>query len=125
MSINQRQFALLNEMGISLWQRSALSTKADPSTQNSQNLLVDLNALAQQSLFQDILLSLNLSLNDINEHNNDQSNAISLGEFTWQFSSDNAIDLSATTLSTPVLANIAESPQLKRQLWQVLQDKKV
>jgi len=125
MSINQRQFSILTEMGIPLWQRSALANNSNIDLTNSStdntssvNLPFNFAELTTQQIFQDILLSINLSLADINE----QNTYLEIGLLDWHFVNTNTITLSSNTLSTTTLTDISNSSQFKRQLWQVLQD---
>ena len=149
MSISQRQFSILTEMGISLWQRRKLTNSSNTSnTSNTSNSLTDTvsvsgssistkssainnhkeeNALSfnfseisKQQIFQDILLSIGLSLTDVNE----QNNYLDLGLLNWQFVNDETIILNENTLLSPAIENISNSSQLKRQLWLALQDSK-
>jgi len=132
MSINQRQFSILTEMGIPLWRRSALvhnsnadltnrpTNKIPVNNKTNVNLPLNYTELTTQQIFQDILLSINLSLADINE----QNTYLAIGLLHWHFVNTNTITLSSNTLSTPALTDISNSSQFKRQLWQVLQDHK-
>lgn len=124
MTISQRQFTLLNEMGISLWQRRVLpkkvSTKIYPVEKQTAVLkakTVDLNELNKQQIFNDILLSLNLLPSDISVNNNQ----LVLKKLTWQFTNTDNINFTKNTLTTPSLPVITHSPLLKNQLWQVIQ----
>jgi len=138
MSISQHQFAMLTEMGIPLWQRSKLANNSNvcersnssddiainsinsAKNQNKENINLPINftEISKQQIFEDILLSINLSLADITQ----QKNQLLLGLLNWQFVNDESITLHANTLSSPTLNNISTSSQLKRQLWQILQD---
>ncbi|MFT5756176.1 MAG: DNA polymerase III psi subunit [Alteromonadaceae bacterium] len=114
MSINHRQFTILQEMGIPLWQQ-----KKSSIVDNSPNVLdIDIKTLSQYHLFNDILLSLGLSLGEISC----EKNQISLGLLNWQFSEQNNISIDNNILITPEIKNIQQSPQLKAQLWQQLQE---
>jgi DNA polymerase III psi subunit len=119
MSINQHQFEQLTEMGISLWQRRTCDTANDNiQAQPNCYLDIDLNDLASQQLFNDILLALNLTVGEINH----QRNHLDLGLFNWYFTAapqDN-IQWSEQQLFTPSITEISKSPMLKKQLWQLL-----
>ena len=122
MSINQRQFEQLTEMGISLWQHRTDKTDSDKASAKKSYIDIDLNTLAKQQLFNDILLSLGLSIGEISQ----QDHHINLGLFSWYFtasSSSNNIQLLEQQLTTPTIDNLAKSPALKKQLWQLLSKK--
>ena len=154
MSINKRQFNLLQAMGITVWQRRELTTPSSTSSnaiQSKQNsneishtssstentssksvtqsnasqtqqtscsdkVAIDLNALLKQQLFKDIILSIGASSADISIAN-DQ---IDLGIINWQFSENTEIEFKHNCLKTPVLTTLANSPALKKALWQSL-----
>lgn len=154
MSINKRQFNLLQAMGITVWQRreltntSSTSSNAMQSKQNSNKIshtssstentssksvtqsnanqtqqtsysdkvAIDLDALLKQQLFKDIILSIGASSADISIAN-DQ---IDLGIINWQFSKNAEIEFKHNCLKTPVLTTLANSPALKKALWQSL-----
>ena len=122
MSINQRQFEQLTEMGISLWQHRSDNSDNEKVATHTSYLEIDLNVLAKQQLFNDILLSLGLSIGEISQ----QGDHINLGLFSWYFtllSSSNNIQLLDQQLTTPTIDDIAKSPALKKQLWQLLSKK--
>ena len=151
MTISQRQFTLLSEMGISLWQRRALSApnnngevaeKAQASNQPAQqnsvdsNLLtsekngtdniekyyaIDLTSLDSQQIFNDILLSLNLSADDIKITVQQLQLTLTTTQLAWQFTKGEKIELVEQCLQTPKLETISHSSKLKRQLWLQLQ----
>ena len=120
MSINQHQFEQLTEMGISLWQHRTCETPNDTvQTQPKRYLDIDLKDLANQQLFNDILLATGLSIGEINH----QSDHLDLGLFNWYFtsiSSQSEIQWLEQQLITPTIAEISQSPALKKQLWQLL-----
>ncbi|MFK5915228.1 MAG: DNA polymerase III subunit psi [Woeseiaceae bacterium] len=128
MNINLRQFTILNEMGIQLWQRRTLSSSQNVinkngiqsvATNNQPNeLTLSIDTLTRQQLFKDVMLSLNLPLTAVKS----QNNALDLGFFTWQFIEGNRIVLYQNCLTTPDLITISHSSQLKRLLWKILQD---
>ncbi|PCH97935.1 MAG: hypothetical protein COB83_00510 [Gammaproteobacteria bacterium] len=128
MSINQRQFKQLTEMGISLWQqKSATDSKHSSSEQNEpqKNAYTKLDEqslaeLIKQTLFTDILQCLGLSIGEViakNDH-------LDLGLFNWYFSStaqnENSIRCTNNNLISPTLALIGQSVPLKKQLWQAI-----
>jgi len=122
MSINQRQFEQLTEMGITLWQhRTCDNDNANEKVQtpHPHYIDIDLNALANQPLFNDILLSTGLSIGEISQ----QDNHLNLGLFNWYFtalSSQNNMQWLDQQLITPTIDEISKSPALKKQLWQLL-----
>ena len=119
MSINQHQFEQLSEMGIDLWQRRTCeSLNNDVHAQASCYLDIDLNDLASQQLFNDILLALNLTVGEVNH----QSEHLDLGLFNWYFTATphDKIQWSEQQLFTPSITEISKSPMLKKQLWQLL-----
>jgi len=120
MSINQHQFEQLTEMGISLWQyRTPKSVNDTVQTQSSSYLDIDLNQLAQQQLFNDILLATGLTIGEISH----QDDHLNLGLFNWYFtsiSSQREIKWLEQQLITPAITEISKSPALKKKLWQLL-----
>ena len=124
MSINQRQFDQLTEMGISLW-RHRSSQKSVP-TNSVQNITINLDELSQTKLFNDILLSLNVSIGEVTE----QQGLLNLGLINWQFSDDkdksnneSEIRFNNNQLLTPSLDALSTSITLKRQLWHIITNK--
>ena len=73
MSINQRQYQQLTEMGISLWQSNSIAFNNTPSIQtNVEHNISYLNqdieslaALTKQTFFTDLLLTFELSIGEI------------------------------------------------------------
>jgi DNA polymerase III psi subunit len=114
MSINHRQFTFLQEMGIALWQKKESSVIDCPP----KAIDIDFKILSQHTLFNDVILCLGLSLGEINCENNQ----ISLGLLNWQFAEQSDISIDRNILITPEIKNIQQSPQLKAQLWQQLQE---
>lgn len=143
MSINQDQFDKLSEMGISLWQSRIEDSISDTEPVIEKKYLnIDLTELLTQQLFADILLSAGLSVGEVNL----QDDHLDLGLFNWFFTDNiNANDLntddknaanqsavntteplirwSEQQLFTPSITEIAKSPALKKQLWQLLGSK--
>lgn len=133
MAVSERQFTLLNEMGIQLWQRRALTRSSTSFKSTSQSINVtakhntsnkevtlDLEQLSKNVLFNDIIKSLSISIGEVSCLNN----VLNLGLINWQFDhSDDisTISLQNNLLTTPKLALIAQSSKLKRQLWQTIQ----
>jgi len=114
MTINHKQFTILQEMGIPLWQRKDIAIE-----DNAKNVLdINLNSLLENHLFTDILLSLGLSLGEIGCENNQ----ISLGLLNWQFKKQNNISINSNLLVTPEIKTLQQNPKLKAQLWQQLQE---
>jgi DNA polymerase III psi subunit len=152
MSINKRQFELLQAMGITVWQRRELSshnllsakatetdqdnnTNSDSSTAvtspalsqsspdttkqivqiaQSDCIAVDLQSLLSQPLFKDIIRCLGANSADLSISHN----KIDLGIINWQFTPNERIEFKHNCLSTPDLTTLANSPELKKSLWQ-------
>lgn len=145
MSINKRQFELLQAMGITVWQRRELSshnllsanatetaTNSDSNTVVSSSALsqsspdttkqtaqsdyiaVDLQSLLKQPLFKDIIRCLGANSADLSISHN----KIDLGIINWQFTPNENIEFKHNCLSTPDLTTLANSPELKKSLWQ-------
>ena len=119
MNINQQQFEQLTAMGISLWQHKVENNRTIDDIAKSQHICaINLPQLIEHPLFSDIILSLGLSLGEVSQ----QNDHLNVGLFNWYFTSnENAeIQWSEQQLMTPPLDNIAQSPTLKKQLWQIL-----
>ena len=114
MTINHKQFTILQEMGIPLWQRKDIIID-----NNAKDLInVNLKALSKSHLFNDILLSLGLSLGEVSC----EKNQISLGLLNWQFKEQNNISIDSNLLLTPEIKIIQQNPKLKAKLWIKLQE---
>ena len=148
MTISKRQFDLLNVMNIPLWvaKQSTINSvekvvttveEAEVGTSEIKNTLntaehsitsIDLPSLANTPLFNDILLTLGLSIDDastessalINKENNAETNSVNLGLISWQFSSTKTLAFANNVLTTPTIKQLEKSSNLKRQLWQLL-----
>jgi DNA polymerase III psi subunit len=117
MTITKRQFSQLQAMGIDLWQLKNIDN--DDSTSKNSYLDVDLEQLIKMPLFMDIISCLGLSTADVSY----RDNALSLGLVTWRFSENEEISIDKhNRLVTPALSTLKHSPQLKRTLWQKLQE---
>ena len=148
MSINKRQFELLQAMGITVWQRRNLRSHNLPVTSselvektdhvndsvngvnqqlsssqtstkaadNRETITIDLHALLKQPLFHDIIRCLGISSADLSINNNQ----IDLGIINWQFTLNEQIELKHNCLKTPKLTTLANSPILKKSLWQAI-----
>jgi DNA polymerase III psi subunit len=152
MSINKRQFELLQAMGITVWQRRELSSHnllSANATETAQNnfkssdsstavtspalsksspdttklivqtaqigcIAVDLQSLLKQPLFKDIIRCLGANSADLSISHN----KIDLGIINWQFTLNESIEFKHNCLSTPDLTTLANSPELKKSLWQ-------
>ncbi|MBO9490102.1 DNA polymerase III subunit psi [Endozoicomonas sp. G2_1] len=120
MPLSRQQFEHLNAMGIELWQRksSTVTEHQQASQTNSKNLAqLDQPALSSSRLLSDILQSIGVDKADIQFH---QSH-IDLGLINWQFNTDSAssCQFQHQCLTTPELKDIAATPTLKKQLWQL------
>jgi DNA polymerase III psi subunit len=128
MSINQRQYQQLTEMGISLWQHKPIAFQDISSTQsNSKNNIrylsqdaESLSKLTQQLFFTDLLLTLELSIGEVSARNDH----LNLGLFNWFFYSDQSnkksIHYIDNKLISPSIEIIRKCPILKKQLWQTI-----
>ncbi len=128
MSINQRQYEQLTEMGISLWQQKFFantlnSATEDHSEQETSAIAYsynDLTTLTKDTVFTDILHILELSIGEISL----EEDHIDLGLFNWFFQSNKAITTSISchdnNLISPTLEVIRQSPELKKSLWQII-----
>lgn len=107
-------------MGISLWQQRASESQQDTAPIQPENSLdIDLADLAKQQLFNDILLATGSSIGEISQ----QGDHLNLGLFNWYFikaSPASEIQWFEQQLITPSITDIAKSPALKKQLWQLL-----
>lgn len=128
MSINQRQYQQLSEIGISLWQHKpeafqhTSSTKSNSAhnvcylKQNNESLAT----LSKQTFFTDILLALELSIGEVTA----QNDHLDLGLFNWFFCDDQdksvSIHYSDNKLFSPSIELIRKSHVLKKQLWQTI-----
>jgi len=129
MTISHRQFTLLTEMGIALWQynkakvkptHQTVETKITKTSPTSKLLPFDLEQLNHQQVFKDILLSLNIANNKLLM----EQHSLDLGLIKWQFIAGKSIEFNNNLLKTPSIELVAQSKQLKRQLWHILQQQK-
>lgn len=128
MSINQRQYQQLTEMGISLWQHRPAAFQNTLSTQHNSEHdisylkqdIESLNTLTQQTFFTDLLLTLELSVGEVTA----QKDHLDLGLFNWFFYADenktSSIHCADNKLVSPSIELIRKSPALKKQLWQTI-----
>jgi DNA polymerase III psi subunit len=133
MSINQRQYQQLSEMGISLWQHKSLAFQDASSIQLVSNQadsaheinylkqdVESLAALTKQTFFTDLLLTFELSIGEITA----QKDHLDLGLFNWFFYADenniSLIHCADNKLISPSIELIRKSPALKKQLWQTI-----
>lgn len=126
MTVTQRQYSHLTEMGINVWrQRNTLpdnivaeSSELIPD-KPSQFLTIDSNEFINNTLFQDVLLSINCSVGDVTF----DKNTINLGLINWRFVQSNTLNFSHNVLTTPSLESLSHNIVLKRELWQILNTK--
>ncbi|MCJ8320389.1 MAG: DNA polymerase III subunit psi [Colwellia sp.] len=136
MTISKRQFDLLNVMNIPLWVAKSSSNalvekkvevvevlevteekSLDNKLKNNEHSIASITPLlAENCLFNDIILTLGLSKAEVNI----EPYAVNLGLISWQFSSVNVLGFSNSQLTTPAIEQLEKSPALKRQLWQLL-----
>ncbi|MEW6992122.1 DNA polymerase III subunit psi [Colwelliaceae bacterium 6441] len=114
MAVNSRQLAHLNEMGITLWQRKAITSQPAKIKQQLP-LLITKEALINQRIYVDIIQSLQLSLVDITF----EKYHLDLGLFNWKFTDSDQVSFEDSQLITPTLLEISKSVTLKKQLWQL------
>lgn len=125
MTITQRQFNHLNEIGINVWQQRNTSSSTENIDTQSKNtsqtalLPIDSSLLTQHVVFTDILQSIDTSIGEVTIENN----IINLGLFNWQFIETDSITFANSTLSTPVITAFENSVKLKKELWKTLQQK--
>jgi len=122
MSIDQRQFQQLSEMGIKLWQRREISDKRNSSKLSQTTYQsVDLASLVNNVCFSDILQAFNLTIAEINQ----RGDHLDLGLVNWYFiDTDNKDEMKITLLNnklvTPTINYISQSVKFKKQLWQTI-----
>jgi len=124
MSISQRQFEHLTEMGISLWQHRSQDNNSSESSSPEQTFIqVKLNELSKQQFFSDLLLSIDVSIGEITE----QVDHLDLGLFNWFFvdasKQESPIQFQQNSLYTPALEQLSKRPELKKALWQTISQK--
>jgi len=131
MTVNQRQFDQLTEMGINLWQHKVVAdTHNFSSTDNDKPTInyieqteTTLSDLFEKQIFIDILQSVDISIGEISHKNNH----LDLGLFNWYFNSTvndtPAIYYDKNNLFTPSIKLVSQSSVLKKQLWQTIQQK--
>jgi len=132
MAITTQQFEQLSEIGISLWQSRAadnIDTKAQKNNYIAQSQQ-SLTNLIEQTLFTDILRCLNLTLGEVKA----QDDHLDVGLFNWYFVDKNhdnelndksmqkaqTINCINNKLISPSIDIIAQSTQLKKQLWHTI-----
>jgi len=120
MTVTKRQFNHLNAMGIDLWCHRTTGEEGDveQSLESNSFLPIDYQALSSLKVFNDIIASLGLSLGEISYKNK----CLNLGLIDWRFGHDLNISLKENTLITPDIEILKTSAQLKRQLWQIIQE---
>jgi hypothetical protein len=122
MSIDQRQFEQLSEMGIKLWQRRTTSKQVGAAELNQHPYQkINIDTLTGNQCFNDILQAFNLTLGEINLH----SDHLDLGLINWYFidakhNDEVKITYLNNKLITPTINLISQSVKLKKQLWQTI-----
>jgi len=117
MTITKKQFSQLHAMGIDLWQLKKSGNLV--VTNKEEQLDIELTSLLKIPLFIDVITSLELSIGEISCNDN----KLSLGLLIWYFSSKEEVTIDEQNhLVTPSLSTLKNSPQLKRTLWQKLQE---
>ena len=141
MSINQRQFAQLSEMGISMWScrdrehhakasslnnvkldASAAADKASPPKITKKINTIPLATLQTSKLFNNIINALDISIGEVTQENDH----FNLGLFNWAFidtdpaDNEQLVTYHNNNLITPSIEYISTSAPLKKQLWLTL-----
>jgi len=128
MSINQKQYQQLTEMGISLWQHRSRAFKDYSTAQNNSEADISylkqdtksLDILTKQTFFTDLLLTFELSIGEVTA----QKDHLDLGLFNWFFYADqnkvSTIQSTNNKLMSPSVELMSKSPALKKQLWQTI-----
>ena len=120
MSISTRQFEILSEMDIPLWQykNKRLNSHNSKSTVHSsvEQIDITIDELAKHQFFKDILNIFNVSIGEIQPH----QSTVNLGLFNWRFNDKSEVTLEHNTLTTPSIEQIIKTPKLKQQIWQLL-----
>jgi DNA polymerase III psi subunit len=144
MTISKRQFELLNAMNIPSWVSKQSNTvpkikamaeevtelnlteQLPPSAQAKpiKDVVIDLAALINNPLFNDILVTMGL-LSTHTVLDTRTQNSVKIGVINWQFSDKDIMEFNNNQLITPNLQQFEKSPQLKRQLWQLIIDKEL
>lgn len=122
MTVTQKQYSQLAEMGINVWKSRAEPKNSDVINELSENscvIEITAESLVSQRIFLDVLRSVNCEIGDINVTHN----TIDLGLINWQFSSVQSISFEHNVLTTPELSQISASLELKRSLWNTLNQK--
>ena len=117
MPISARQFDILNQMGINLWQAKA---ETDPAPANECVINIDqktFESLLTSALFNDIVTAMGTSADQVHL----SQNRLNIGVLTWQFHTKEKCEVSDQSITTPAIEVIKASPTLKRELWQQLQ----
>lgn len=114
MPVSTKQFHYLSEMEIPLWQNKETSVKKELNTPDAIN--ININELAKNTCFTDILSSLNLTVADCKL----TSDMLIFDFFNWQFSHSAEINIEHNCLTTPPIAKLSTEPKLKKQLWSLL-----
>ncbi|GLX79690.1 hypothetical protein tinsulaeT_30300 [Thalassotalea insulae] len=118
MVLTRKQFAYLNEMGISLWQRKNIAeTKqvTEPTALNN-TAVVSLAELSNHRVFRDVLLAIGSELSDIEQ----QGERLILGDISWRFSDDQQLSFNNGELTTPKLDDLSTNADAKQALWQLI-----
>lgn len=116
MALTQRQYDQLNEIGISLWQNRSASTTESDTAATIKLTNEDFLQLLDSQLFQDILLALSITPDQISL----LAGHLDLGLLNWHMADVESCEMTASQLTTPTLDKLSKSPQLKQQLWQLI-----
>jgi len=96
--------------------KAAMQSSPTPSQQttNIKPIAINLDTLRKQSFFNDVIRCLGVSKTDVVIENNQ----LNLGIINWQFTDNDSIEFKHNCLKTPDLKTLANSPALKKDLWQ-------
>lgn len=124
MSITQRQFKHLNEMGIMVWKHRNSDNKSNTSNDIASKYItsptimpINQQCLIEDLFFIDVLISVNLSVGDVNISND----TVDLGLFNWQFIQSEQLSFANSVLYTPEINVLKSNIKLKRTLWHIIQ----
>lgn len=110
--IQQAAFDKLTAIGIELYQ---LRDQQAPAP-SSNYLPIDAKATINHRLYLDVVTALSLNQTEVSI----EADKIELGLLRWQFHHTDDVELNKQHLLTPSLDALANSPELKQQLWQLL-----
>ena len=125
MTLSARKFGYLQEMSIDLYQRTECVNNEIVQGQHDDSQVqhcaskveIELSNLANQVIFNDILIALNLTIGGVHQVSSD---ALDCGAFIWKFHHENECLFVDNTIVTPPVHQLTASPELKRKFMQGL-----